>query len=287
MKRLPAARRETAGAAAPDPAQHVPAGTAAAIPAGRQAERQLAEDRAREGKVERACREGDIPPSMQTWAPGLGRSNEAAFDRFLARVGPVFAGLFREIACRPPTRPAAGEGEAAHDPAARIAARARTETRRPGPNGPRPPRPDGASGPCAAAPRIAAGPAQPQAPRRPTCPRPADAAPACPCRAQGRGARARAGRRLPDRLSRRAALPPEAPEARAQGGGGDRRCGTRPPRRRRGSPATARTPRQSPGRAHAGPAGHPSRPGIARRLRASDVSVRSRLRNRRHEDPPP
>lgn len=89
-ERLPAAHD-------PDPARHVPVAAVQAMLGERNAAlSSLSESRAME-KVADAMRRGYLSPAMRHWALALCRSDEAAFDSFMASTVPAFAHLFTEI----------------------------------------------------------------------------------------------------------------------------------------------------------------------------------------------
>jgi phage I-like protein len=117
----PQAAAQTARSRAADQAS-VPADMVAAMMAERWAERAVAEDRERVAKVESAFREGYLTPAMKDWALALCRSDEAAFDTFVAKAGPVFATLSQRIGSAAP--PAHLTGGAADDPTRRTDAAA-------------------------------------------------------------------------------------------------------------------------------------------------------------------
>lgn len=89
-----AAMREAAQMV-PDPARFVPVETMTAMLQERRQERaQVAEGQAQE-KVRAAMQRGYISPAMKDWAVALCRSDEAAFDTFLEKSGPIFATIGR------------------------------------------------------------------------------------------------------------------------------------------------------------------------------------------------
>lgn len=45
--------------------------------------------------MSRATRDGYLAPAIRSWAVALCRSNEAAFDDFVAKSGPVFAHILK------------------------------------------------------------------------------------------------------------------------------------------------------------------------------------------------
>ena len=105
------AERLSKGTAAPDPKRFVPVETMAEVLADRnralaaQAEARTAE------KVETALARGQIAPAMKSWALGLCRSDEAAFDDYLAKTPPIYGHLKSEILTTAP--PPAGHGRGA------------------------------------------------------------------------------------------------------------------------------------------------------------------------------
>ena len=79
----------------PDPAKYMPVAAVQSMLAGRMDERlALSEERAEE-KVNRAFKDGFLVAAMKPWALSLCRSDETAFDDYLAKSGPVFAHLLK------------------------------------------------------------------------------------------------------------------------------------------------------------------------------------------------
>lgn len=105
------AQRIAKGTAAPDPKRFVPVETLAEVLADRN--RALAAQGLAQAavKVDAALARGQIATGMRAWALGLCRSDEAAFDEFLARTPPIYGHLTRAII--PAGPPPAGHGRAA------------------------------------------------------------------------------------------------------------------------------------------------------------------------------
>ncbi len=103
--------------APPDPAQYMPVSAVTAMMAERQTELVNATEGRAQLKVDAAFRQGYIHGGMRDWALALCKSNEAAFDGFLAKAGPTFAGLTKNhgatMAGAPPSIPAANRSETA------------------------------------------------------------------------------------------------------------------------------------------------------------------------------
>ena len=79
----------------PDPAKYMPVAAVQSMLAGRMDERlALSEERA-EAKVDRAFKDGFLVTAMKPWALALCRSNEVAFDDYIAKSGPIFAHLLK------------------------------------------------------------------------------------------------------------------------------------------------------------------------------------------------
>ena len=96
----------------PDPARYMPVAAVQSMLAGRMEERlALSEERAEE-KVNRAFKEGFLVTAMKPWALALCRSDEAAFDDYLAKSGPVFAHLMKPSHTTATPRAAASEAAA-------------------------------------------------------------------------------------------------------------------------------------------------------------------------------
>ncbi|OZA10153.1 MAG: hypothetical protein B7Y02_11260 [Rhodobacterales bacterium 17-64-5] len=103
--------------APPDPAQFMPVTAVQAMMAERSAELATATEGRAQLKVDAAFRQGYIHGGMRDWALALCRSDEAAFDGFLAKAGPTFGGLTRNhgaaLSGTPPSARAATRSEAA------------------------------------------------------------------------------------------------------------------------------------------------------------------------------
>lgn len=82
-------------AAEPDPAKFMPVAAVQSMLAGRMEERTALASAQAEEKVNRAFRDGYLTSAMKPWALSLCRSNEAAFDDYLAKSGPVFGHLLK------------------------------------------------------------------------------------------------------------------------------------------------------------------------------------------------
>ena len=81
------AKRETE----PDPGKFVPIAAVQEMLADRLAERRATDQGRAQEKVRAAIQQRYITPGMRDWALALCQSNEASFDAFLTKVGPVFA----------------------------------------------------------------------------------------------------------------------------------------------------------------------------------------------------
>lgn len=79
--------------APPDPAEYMPVSAVTAMMAERRTELATATEGRAQLKVDAAFRQGYIHGGMREWALALCRSDEAAFDNFLQKSGPTFAGL--------------------------------------------------------------------------------------------------------------------------------------------------------------------------------------------------
>jgi hypothetical protein len=88
--------------AAPDPAQYMPVSAVQEMLADRLQERRTADRGRAQEKVRAAIQQRYITPGMRDWALALCESDEASFDAFLGKVGPVFAHLGKS-----PSAPAA------------------------------------------------------------------------------------------------------------------------------------------------------------------------------------
>ncbi len=86
---------EIATVFAPDPARYVPIEAVEGMLRERSTERATASEARTHGKVDAAYRQGYLTGGLRDWALALSRSDEAAFDRFLEKSGPVFAALTR------------------------------------------------------------------------------------------------------------------------------------------------------------------------------------------------
>jgi phage I-like protein len=81
--------------AAPDPAKYMPVAAVQEMLSDRRAERKTVHEGRAQEKVNAALRQGYITNGMGDWAIELCTSDEAAFDTFLEKSGPVFAPLFK------------------------------------------------------------------------------------------------------------------------------------------------------------------------------------------------
>jgi phage I-like protein len=81
--------------AAPDPAKYMPVQAVQAMLSDRHIERATASEERAQTKVANALEAGYFHPGMRDWALALCRSDEAAFETFLEKSGPVFAYLFK------------------------------------------------------------------------------------------------------------------------------------------------------------------------------------------------
>lgn len=86
--------------AEPDPAKYMPVEAVQSMLESRREERLALSAAQAEEKVSRATRDGYLTPAMRSWAVALCRSNEAAFDDFVAKSGPVFAKLMKPTVAR-------------------------------------------------------------------------------------------------------------------------------------------------------------------------------------------
>lgn len=80
---------------APDPAKYMPVAAVQEMLSDRRAERKTVHEGRSQEKVNAALRQGYITNGMRDWALELCVSDEAAFDTFLEKSGPVFAPLFK------------------------------------------------------------------------------------------------------------------------------------------------------------------------------------------------
>jgi len=87
-------------AAEPDPAKYMPVEAVQSMLESRREERLALSAAQAEEKVNRATRDGYLSPAMRSWAVALCRSNEAAFDDFVAKSGPVFAHILKPSVTR-------------------------------------------------------------------------------------------------------------------------------------------------------------------------------------------
>ncbi len=81
--------------APPDPAEYMPVAAVQAMMADRRNELVTANEGRAQEKVNAAFRQGYIHGGMRDWALALCRSDEAAFDTFLAKSGPTFGSLLK------------------------------------------------------------------------------------------------------------------------------------------------------------------------------------------------
>jgi phage I-like protein len=86
--------------AAPDPAKYMPVQAVQARLSDRHVERATASEERVRMKVTHALEGGYVPPGMRDWALALCQSDEAAFDTFLEKSGPVFATLLKQTHTR-------------------------------------------------------------------------------------------------------------------------------------------------------------------------------------------
>ena len=84
-------------AAPPDPAKYMPVEAVQALMAERRFELVTASETRAQEKVDAAFSQGFIHGGMRDWALALCRSDEAAFDGFLVKSGPVFGALLKNI----------------------------------------------------------------------------------------------------------------------------------------------------------------------------------------------
>jgi phage I-like protein len=100
----------------PDPRRFVPVEAVKAMMSERATTLATASEERAAAKVADAMRRGHVSPAMKGWATALCRSDEAAFDAFLASVPPAFAHLSRPSHARaapPATVALAVQSEAA------------------------------------------------------------------------------------------------------------------------------------------------------------------------------
>ena len=79
----------------PDPAKYMPVAAEQSMLAGRMYERLALSEERVDAKVRRAFTDGLLVTALMPWAKALCRSDEAAFDDYLAKSGPVFAHLLK------------------------------------------------------------------------------------------------------------------------------------------------------------------------------------------------
>ena len=101
--------------AQPDPAKFMPVTAVQAMLKDRNLEIATASETRAKEKVEQAFRKGHFHGGMRDWALALCRSDEAAFDSFVAASSPMFGHLLKETNLRgaPPARAAVAEGSVA------------------------------------------------------------------------------------------------------------------------------------------------------------------------------
>ena len=95
--------------AAPDPAEFMPVKAVQAMMADSVLERATASESRAQEKVNLAFEKGYFHGGMKDWALALCRSDEQAFDDFIAKSGPVFSNLLRpsHTTAFPPRLPSA------------------------------------------------------------------------------------------------------------------------------------------------------------------------------------
>jgi phage I-like protein len=99
--------------AAPDPAKFVPAEAVQSMLHDHNLARATAAEERATAKVTKALDDGYFHRGLRDWAMALCRSDEPAFDKFLASQGPIYGYLFKETHTRntPPARHAGAQAD--------------------------------------------------------------------------------------------------------------------------------------------------------------------------------